>query len=929
MPLDVEGARITYSADTADLASAKGHLESLEKAGQELDAQLKRGEITIDEFNESMSHVEATAARIVQSLIDLANAEKQAAEETKLWAGVSKIEAEEAAAAQQKLLEERLHQAELMEIQLKHEVEMERWAAQQKIQEEEAWAGVAKIEAEEVAKAQAELAAERQHQADMATITLKHEMAVMEQQATAAQKLGASIDGVSKANQLLERSTKLEKIQELNAALKEQVYAYQVAVDAARKKGMTDAQIITATKAQADAIIATNKQLTAMGTGFGNARMASMQLAFAIQDATSVGMDFGRIMMAISNNAQMMAMYTGMSAKALIGLTVGVAIVQSLAGQWDNIVKKVKEFLNLSDPLDKTLEKMKERLQDMEKIKVKLGPDQLEMESLKEQIKMIEEAQRRMEQIRTGRTEVEQKAGEAVHKTMAAPIEEGGGMIGGEDFANRLKAAAIKRAEQFDDTFTQAQNAANKELEALAKQREATIAAGGPAAGAQLARIEAREKEIRERLATARKEMNERAEQQVGADIQAAEREGGARQREAAKRLEALLRSMGLETMANDVAAFTQDNVRSMEELQKRTKAAEGQRAALKRDQEKIAKQGQLEADAETETIEKQQKVAVDALKRREDLAHHAAQIYASLLKQGMTEADAIEETQRRIYEYLKGAVARRGAAPTGRLITEEARRLAEGAPAVAGQRVAAGQKAGEEAGAEVGRRQAKLQEVLGQQTIAQIEDQILGIKQMRGITPQQRKVMLDELAARWQATARQKLVESGLQPQEAVNVARELVGMINAMVNDLVGRTAAMLQNQFAEMARQGLQVPAFNPQQAQQVVLQQARQQLAPQLPPPPALAAPAGPAPMPEAPAGGGMRSVAPEAPQDRILGAVERMGGVVAQGQGSTGAIVGRLGRLESFVQQLASNGGMVARATQEHQPPALNFGANTA
>ena len=193
----------------------------------------------------------------------------------------------------------------------------------------------------------------------------------------------------TETERLVIETVNAQKLDALNTQLAAAEKNLQANIVAGVAAGKTNQQIEASVQAEAMAVVGLRKQINALGVSKGSARQAGLNFAYMIQDVTSVTGGLNQMILAASNNIQMMAVNMGIGTKALVGLTVGVAVLQVIANNWD----KIKEAITgTASEWSKSVDGMKKKLEELEAKKIKVGTDLMEIESLKHQIKQVEDA---------------------------------------------------------------------------------------------------------------------------------------------------------------------------------------------------------------------------------------------------------------------------------------------------------------------------------------------------------------------------------------------------------------------------------------------------------------------------------------------------------------------------------------------------------
>jgi hypothetical protein len=301
-------------------------------------------------------------------------------------------------------------------------------------------------------------------------------------------------------------------------------------VNAALESEAREAEAMALREAEAMGAAATRHEHFLAGTGefadkakkgMGNLSFAMLNVGYAFQDLTSAGENWERGIAATLNNVPLLVMGVtqamGASASAAMAWAGGLQIAASagmlLYQNWSGIMK---EFGLQTDDATFSIEKLKDRIKELEGKKTRISFEMTELDEAKKKLKELEDARKAFEAAGEGKTVYEKAAGEQFRKVF-------------EEEGAAGKAARDKIATQFrselagiDPGLKKGFQAVSDAEAALARSRSALLAAEGvdpEAAGAIEVRIRSQLADLakaNEQVRVAQKALAQRAESEAG-----------------------------------------------------------------------------------------------------------------------------------------------------------------------------------------------------------------------------------------------------------------------------------------------------------------------------------------------------------------------------------------------------------------------------
>lgn len=316
----------------------------------------------------------------------------------------------------------------------------------------------------------------------------------------------------------------------IKGQLDEQKAAFQVATDALAKHG-------TAQKAVAALSEPGAKSTRNLGQGF-------LELSRAVEDA-QYGLN------GVLNNLPPMIQRFGGSAGLAAGISLAAVAFNILLPKLIQAAKDMNLFGDKTADVRGQVEKLQERISELEAKKVKLAIDTYELDEAKKKLDRLQAAQREFDESIKKQASVESESGQRIADVLAeAPGGEG-------EFLNSVRAkqerdALTKNQALIDQTQT-IKEATRKHAEAQEAKRvaqETGDAESAIAAAMESAKQQARINEANEKISEIQTNAKQVAEKSVGDILLRSKTAQGAEQAAAQKQLAEAARGVGREDIA-------------------------------------------------------------------------------------------------------------------------------------------------------------------------------------------------------------------------------------------------------------------------------------------------------------------------------------------------------------------------------------------
>ena len=375
------------------------------------------------------------------------------------------------------------------------------------------------------------------------------------------------------------------------------------------------------------------------GGGAAGAGQSFLQLGRITQDFTQGGIG------GILNNVEGLTAALGLGS-GLAGVLTIVGVAAFTAKPY--IMDLWKSFSGAEDVRDQ-VERLTERIKELEDIKVKLAIDTLELDAAKRKLDELKKDQSAFDAAQKHQTAHEAEAGKQVKAALGGSDEEAVTAAIRRGILNRLIAT--------DSVLIESRR---KQAEAEANRQAVLNGPWDEGNAHAIASFDAEIKAEQERAAARALQLNQQAERETGHMIRGASEGHGADQAEQRRRLAAWLRATGHAGLAGQVAAATPQAVKTAAE---KKAAADAKREATQQARQAEQERKHAEAEAKHQEAEalRHQAVADKANNDRQAAAK------AARIRQGSDQARALHDEQRanvaRLDQEVKTITADTGAA--------------------------------------------------------------------------------------------------------------------------------------------------------------------------------------------------------------------------------------------------------------------------
>jgi hypothetical protein len=321
---------------------------------------------------------------------------------------------------------------------------------------------------------------------------------------------------------------------------------------------------------------------------------------------------------AVLNNIPLVVQAFGGTAGLAGAVMVLGVTMDTLYNNRGKIISFFGDLTEKAADLRGSLERLEERIKELDGKKIKLAVDVLELENAKREVKEIRDALAEVERLRKSQGYYAKQSGSAIEDIIAESTDEKGKAIGSAEVERRLRVDMVRELSATSGPLAEASKKSAeaaqhlKELQDLQEKNPALkgISSMIVEAGKTLEKANERER-------FARTEIDKEgggADIQLGKILKDAKTGSGAEQRAAQQKLAERLARVGLGDLAKGVQAATPENIQEMDEAEEEAERSVGRmketRVDNKKKRDKFMKDLNQEAKGNLEIFEERKRLA-------------------------------------------------------------------------------------------------------------------------------------------------------------------------------------------------------------------------------------------------------------------------------------------------------------------------------